>query len=625
MIDTEAIKMAWMLLTRRERNEAWWVLAVMILSGLSGAAMVASVIPFLSVLSNPNTIKTNKFLSYIYQNLHFQSQFEFLIAMGSASLLIIAISTVLQVARSYFVNRFSMMRVHSVSRRLFACYLGQPYQFFLGRHTGDLDTKILSESQQVVNQFYRPFANAISSMFSVAFLVILLVIYNTYISFLLLGTLGLVYGLIYAATKNLLRHQGRIRASTNEERYRVTSESFGGIKQIKLQDIEPTYLALFDVVSRKMAWAQVIAFVVAEAPSFLLQGVAFGGVIVLALFLLASTATVHGVALDGVLPILGVFAFAGQRLIPELQRVYSGFAMLQYGAASVRTVSKDIYSHEASIIRKNSIDGSAIRLTESLQLRNVSFSYPGANNDALSDVNLEISKGQVLGVVGSTGSGKSTLADIILGLNLPTRGGVFVDRRELQEPMLHRWRKSVAYVPQEIFVTDGTIAENVAFGLKVDEIDMDRVQWCCKVAQLEDFIYDNFGANYNSTVGQRGVRLSGGQRQRIGIARALYRDSDLMLFDEATSALDTKTERNVIEEIHKVAGNRTIIMIAHRLSTLKVCDKIVVLENGRLVGYGPWNELLKTCDSFISLLGTNGRPEISARETNTVMSPLKGG
>jgi ABC-type multidrug transport system fused ATPase/permease subunit len=349
-----------------------------------------------------------------------------------------------------------------------------------------------------------------------------------------------------------------------------------------------------------MAHSEVGLAVVAQLPRFIVEGIAFSGIILLCLLLLDSTQFQQGQSLGNILPILGVFALAGQRVMPELQKVYLSATQLRYGAASVEKVYDDLFSATSAhdLPRKMPM---GINITRGFRLDAVSYGYPNAKTAGLSDITLEVLAGEKIGIVGSTGAGKTTLADIILGLLRPQIGQLLVDGAPVTDENLRSWQQSVGYVPQDIFLTGASISQNIALGVPIEEIDMDRVRHSAEIAQLDEFVRQELPEGYETEVGERGVRLSGGQRQRIGIARALYHRADLIVFDEATSALDNLTERDVMSAINALPGEKTIVVIAHRLSTVKVCDRIVVLDKGRIMGIGPWKELMDKNPSFQKL------------------------
>lgn len=596
-MDMRVWKKAWALLDSREKRTAWIVLSIVIISAISSALMIGSVLPFLSVLADTGRIHTVPALAAVYERFEFSSDYSFLIGLGSAMLGMIVIASLMQILKTWYVARFAMLRIHSISQRLMESYLRQPYEFFLNRHSGDMGTRILAETQQLVMHFLRPAAEAIAAVFTISAILILLVWAEPIVTLLAFSIIGVVYIIIFWICRRGLKRLGRERVETNNARFRITSEVLGGIKEIKLLGREASYLEQFSSHSRTMVAAMTTIEVVSLMPKFALEAISFCGIILLCLMFIDPQDLASGEALSGVLPVLGLFAFAGQRLMPELQKLYQALTIIQAGAAAVETVHDDLINRAGGSALPRSMP-TGIGLKNRLVLEDVSYHYPGTAQAGVNEVGLEIGVGERIGIVGGTGAGKTTLADLILGLLLHKTGCILVDDVPITQSNLREWQQSVGYVPQHIFLTDASIAENIALGAPREEIDLSRVKDAAEISQLDEFIRSELPDGYSTIVGERGVRLSGGQRQRIGIARALYHDADLIVFDEATSALDNLTEREVMTAIEALPNEKTVIIIAHRLSTVQSCDRIVVLEMGRVVGFDCWSVLMDNNPAF---------------------------
>src|SRR6056297_262577 len=484
MIDFDTWKKAWALLDAREKRNAWITLGVVIVGALSSAVMVGSVLPFLLVLSDPSRIADVPVLNWAYETFEFTSDYTFLIALGFGCFAVIVLTNLLQIAKVYAVARFAMMRVHSISHRLMIAYLRQPYTFFLDRHSGEMGTRILAESQQMVGQFLRPAAELIASVLTVVSILILLIWIDPLVALVSFGVLGGVYGGVYAFSRHALKHFGRARAKANSARFRIANEALGGIKDIKLLGREGAYAARYSAPSKAMARAVTAVEILSQVPRFALQAVALGGIILLCLALMDAESFASGAALGGILPLLGVFAFAGQRLMPELSKLYQSLAQVKAGAAAVDVVYEDLIVQAGSGKLPHSIP-SALGLAKRLVFEDVSYRYPNAEQAGLKNISLEIRAGEKIGIVGSTGAGKTTLADLVLGLLAPSEGRISVDGAPVTEANLRAWQQSVGYVPQDIFLTDASISENVALGVPADKIDQTRVEEAAKIAQLD--------------------------------------------------------------------------------------------------------------------------------------------
>ena len=586
------------LLTRREKRQGAWVLFMVLIMALLETIGVASVMPFLSVLSNPEVVHTNPWLSRVYDGLGFQSTQSFLMALGGAAFFLVIFSSVFRVATTYVMNRFAQMRRHTVGQRLLETYLRQPYEYFLNRHSGDMAKSILSEVDQLVLNVIRPGVEAVAYAVVALAIIVLLVIMDPLVALVVGVVIGGMYTLIFLGVRGMLARVGRDRAIANRERFTAAGEALGGIKDIKLLGREYAYLSMFRPPSIRYAQHQATNRTLSEAPKFIIEGVGVGGVIVLALVLMATRDN-----LGEVIPLLGLYALAAYRLLPAASKIYMGMAKLRFGGSAVLDIYDDLQARRR-LAEINQPLPPPMGVSHSIELREVAYHYPNTIQPALSEINMTIPRGSSVGIVGGTGAGKTTLVDILLGLLTPDQGGLRVDGSPVTADNLRAWKRTLGYVPQSIFLVDASVTENIALGVPPDQVDVEQVKRCARMAQLEEFVNQELPEGYDTKVGERGVRLSGGQRQRIGIARALYHDPAVMVFDEATSALDNLTEKAVLEAIESFSGARTIIMIAHRLTTVEHCDCIYVLEKGRIQAAGPYKTLLAQNEGFRAMVMT---------------------
>lgn len=597
MVNLSTWRRAWELLDTRERRSAWIVLFSIILSALGAAVLVGSVMPFLAVLADPSRIVKTPILSWAYDAIGFTSNYSFLIGLGLASFASILFSSLILIFKTWFVARFTMMRMHSISQKLLTTYLAQPYAFFVDRHSGDLAPRVLAEAEQVVLRFFRPAAEFITSCLTTLAIVGLLFWVEPVIALISFAVLGGIYFVIYLGTRRILNQLGNVRFDANRKRFQMVNESFAGIKDIKILGREMVYIDRFEVPSVKWAQAQVRIDVLTQVPQFALQAIALGGILLLCIVLLEPASVDSDSQLGGLLPVLGVFALGGQRLMPELSRLYQSIALINVGAASVDALYYDLFLQKG-IVQLKRAPAEPIGLKDILHLKDVSYNYPKSDQSSLRNVSLSIRSGEKIGIVGSTGAGKTTLADVVLGLLEPDRGHLVADGIEITSENVGGWMMSLGYVPQDIFLIDAPVAENIALGVSPENIDFERIREVARIARIDQFIESELQEGYQTYIGERGVRLSGGQRQRIGIARALYNNADVIIFDEATSALDNLTEAEVMEAIDALPGEKTVLMIAHRLSTLRCCDRILVLDEGRVVGLDDWEALSTSNATF---------------------------
>ena len=582
-------------LTVRERWRFWLLVAMMFIMGLFEMVGVLSILPLLTVISNPETIETNNYLQAAYKYFGFKSNQQFLIFLSLFAMIFFVISQVFKTITIYTIIRFAKLRGFSIGLRLLSKYLNQPYDWFLNRHSAELGKSILSEVDRLVERFILPALRQLAFTFIALCLLGLLLATNPVIAISMGLLVGSVYAVILLASRRYLLRIGRENLKANEQRFRVVQEGFGGVKEIKLLGIENNYINYFKQPGSRFARFETIGQTINEIPRFALETVIFGAMLVVVIVLLIFA---EG-KLDAVIPVLGIYALAGARMLPALQHIYRSAASMRFSRAILEKIHADLVGGARGADRAGG-DG-VLEVRDRLELSNVTYTYPETDRPTLTGLDMTIEAKTTVGIVGSTGAGKTTTVDILLGLLFPDEGAVVVDGVSVDVSNRRAWQRSLGYVPQQIFLTDDTLAANIAFGVATEKIDMAAVERAARMAELHDFVMTEMPLGYETKVGERGVRLSGGQRQRVGIARALYRDPSVLILDEATSALDNRTERAVMDAVHNLAHAKTIVMIAHRLSTVKSCDKIFMLEKGRCVAAGPYKSLLEGNRAFREL------------------------
>jgi ATP-binding cassette, subfamily B, bacterial PglK len=592
------------LLSAREKSRGLIVLILAIVMALFEVAGVASVLPFLSVLANPSLVETNEILNYIYQFSGIKSIQNFLFLLGIGAVITIISAAVVRTLGQYALTRFAQMRRHSLASKLLTHYLAQPYSFFLHRHSSDLSKIILSEVDQVINGVFQPSAIMVGQIFTLLALMSFIFLVDPIVAIIACTILASVYGLIFYSIQTFLKGIGHDQIIANKERFEAAGEALGGIKEIKLLGREQYYIDKFNQPSMEMAKTISMSQVAGQIPKFTIEAIAFGGILLLSLVLLSRYGGHEQNALGQVLPLLGLYAFAGYRLIPSVQLVYFAMTQVQFLTSAIDNIYNDLknFDSEASDPPGNNL--AKLDFKSNIEFKSIDYSYPQSPNLSLNNISFKIEHGSSIGLIGSTGAGKSTLADIVLGLLKPNSGEIFIDQIRLHEGNIRLWQKNVGYVPQDIFLIDASIKENIAMGITLDQIDELRIEECIRLAQLTSFIYDDLPDGDLTKVGERGVRLSGGQKQRIGIARALYHDPKFILFDEATSALDNITEEHVMRSLESLASSKTLLIIAHRLTTLQFCDKIILLDQGQIKAIGTYDELFSSSPLFQQMVNS---------------------
>lgn len=586
------------LLSPAERKRIAALMVMMLVMALLDMLGVASILPFFAVLANPRLVETNSILSWAYQfsaNLGVASVKQFLFLLGFFVFVLLVFSLTIKALTSYAQIRFALMREYSLGKRLVEGYLHQPYSWYLNRNSANLGKNILSEVSGVINSSLVPVMTLLAQIAVVIALIGLLLVVDPLLALSVGLVLGISYGGILALMSNWLNSLGQARIRANQERYVVLSEAFGAAKEVKAGGLEAIFIERFAKHAEKYAKCQATVQVAAQMPRFALEAIAFGGMLLVILYLMAQSDN-----FANALPIISLYAFAGYRLMPALQQIYGALTQLNYARPALQALHNEFIG--LNTVEPNSQVVVPLPLNKGIALNDIFYRYPKANAAALNGINLSIPARSTVGLVGATGSGKTTTIDLILGLLEPQTGTLCIDGQVVDASNRRQWQKSIGYVPQHIYLADDTVLANIAFGLPPEMVDMKAVVHAAKIANLHDFVEKNLPQGYATKVGERGVRLSGGQRQRIGIARALYHKPNVLVLDEATSALDNLTEHAVMEAINNLSSNITIILIAHRLSTVKNCDVIFLMDGGKLISQGTFEELTKVNDQFRAMV-----------------------
>lgn len=592
----QAYKLIWDILTKAERKDFVIVLLLSILMAVFETVGVAVILPFLQVLADPEMIQSNQILLWAYETIGSQSPKDFTIALGFGAFAIIVVGTFVRGFVTYILFRFSLMQSYSLSTRLLRGYLHQPYTWFLAQNSSELGQSLLSEVDLIVRECILPAVIFVFQTLICLLVVSLLFYVEPLVAFGAFLTIGGTYLLVYLGLRKALTRVGAGRFLANKERFQVAQEATGGIKEIKVMSLESVFIEQFRSPALRMAKFQTLGLIISTLPRFVLEAVAFGGFIFFVLIMIVY----RDAGVENLLPLLGLIGMAATKLFPAIQQMYRQLTQIRMAAPAFATLHKNLTTMNTDPLPTS--NDKPLGLLSEIKLDNVNFAYPNTEINVLENYSMTINAGSTVGFVGGTGAGKTTVIDMMLGLLRPDAGSVLIDGSNLTKSNIAAWQKSIGYVPQSIFLTDDTLAANIAFGTAKDEIDQAAVERAARAAELHKFVESDLPDGYQTIVGERGIRLSGGQRQRIGIARALYRDPDVLILDEATSALDNITERAVMKAVHKMDKSKTIIMIAHRLSTVKNCDTIFLLENGKMVDCGTYDQLAERNDTFKEML-----------------------
>ena len=589
------LKKLYEIFTPRERMQAVMVFFASLATAFVQAFGVASIFPFINVVMNSDIVGQNKWLFLLYNKLNFRDINSFILFLGIAVFLIVIFSGTISAITTWAKTRFTLGKNHSLSRRLLTVYLNQPYEYFLQKNSSELSKNILSEVNQLTSQLLMALFDILINGLMVVVILGMLFIVDVAVTIGAIIFLGGSYGIINYFVKNKLKEIGRGRLEANRGRFRMANEALTSIKTTKIMGIESYFLNNYSNYSGKFARYNVFASVVGEIPRYLLEAVAFGGIVFFVILMIAR----EGKVVEFI-PLLSLYAFAAYRIIPALNRLFNSTATVYYNIAIVDKIYEDMIeiTLPKKIQPKPDANKPELSFNRNIKLQNIRFSYHDSSCEVINNINLTIPKNNVIGLAGPTGCGKTTLVDIILGLLKPQKGKILVDDIEINDENIIIWQRKIGYVPQEIYLSDDSISKNIAFGVPEKEISDEQVQYVAQIAAIDNFIENELPQQYDTIIGERGIRLSGGQRQRIGLARALYRNPEVLVLDEATSSLDGTTEEHVLKAIQSAAHTRTVIMIAHRLNTLKDCDQIYVLEKGSIIGQGKYDELISKNKKF---------------------------
>jgi ATP-binding cassette, subfamily B, bacterial PglK len=587
------------LLDAKEKRELILLFFIILSMAFVETLGVASIMPFMALLSNPDLASQNIWYSELYVYFKFTSVSSFQFFLGVIVLLIIVITNIFAAYTTWRINKFTAKGNHRFAFRMLENYLCRPYQFFLDRNTAELGKNILTETLMLTEGVILPLLQLVAKLLTVCLILVLLLWANPMLVLVMGGLSGIGYSIIYIYSQSKLGSYGKEKLELNSARYKMAGEALEGIKDIRILGKESFFLDRFSTATKKFSEINATYQLIKALPRHLLEVLAFGGIMIITLYLLSAENDT-----SKIIPVLSLYALAGYRLMPASQQIYLSLATIKYNRAAADLICCELEekNYKANIF--SDVSNACPVFNRTISLKNVWFGYDG-ENPLFKNINLTIEKNNFIAFVGETGSGKSTLVDILMALHEPQQGSLSVDDGIINLSNAFLWRKKTGYVPQQIYLLDDTIASNIALGHNSSSIDFEQLELVARTANIHDFITKELSESYQTIVGERGVRLSGGQRQRIGIARALYHNPEVIIFDEATSALDGITESAVMEAITKLGGNKTMIIIAHRLTTVEKCDKIYVIDKGEVVDQGNYEELLKRNINFSSMLDPN--------------------
>ena len=581
------------LLDKKQKASLYKLQTLVVLMACLELIGIASIGPFMALVSDMTLLDSNRYFKYIYDFFQPSNQYDMLYIVGCLVLVALALSSLVSMLTTWYLSLFSFRIGTEIADRLYSHYLRQSWTFHSNTSSAKITKQLSTETIRITAQVILPLMNMNARIVLVLFIVSALFIFNPLVAISGAIIFSLAYIFLYKVVKTRLKVNGESISNMSEVRFRIINEGLGGIKDILILNRSSDLIKQFKKSGVEFSVANGENNALSLVPRYIMEFLAFGSMIALILYLIKTNPS----DLASILPTLAIYGIAGFKLLPAIQQVYASMAVIKGNIEAFQEIKPDLIASIQSASQVNIETDSRMVCNESISLHNVSFSYPGTDKKILDELTMSFPVNSVVGVVGPSGSGKSTAIDMILGLISPSKGSLNIDGKAVSMNNMRSWQNNLGFVPQDIFLSQGSIAENIAFGLDTENINFNKVQQVVKFAKLESLIND-LPEGIHSLVGERGVQLSGGQRQRIAIARALYSDSSVLIFDEATSALDGVTEKLIMDAIHQFSGEKTIILIAHRIKTVAKCDVIFYLDKGKVIHQGTYNELLENNESF---------------------------
>ena len=583
------LKRLWKHLSKRRQKQFIWMQIFIVVASFFEMASLGAVVPFLGVLSEPEPVFQYEYLQPFIKFFDITEASQLALPITILFVCLVLLSAIIRLILLWTLTRLSQLAGADLSINIYRHTLYQDYSVHVSRNSSEVINGIITKTQTVSKGVFGPILNLISTSVTIIGIIAVLLLINVTVTLTAFIGFGSLYLIVMYLTRRNLRENSQHIAEKSDLMVKSLQEGLEGIREVLINNNQQFYTELYrssDLQMRRATWRNEMIY---SSPRFGMEGV---GISLVAIFAYSATLNLGGI--DQFLPILGAFVLGAQKLLPAIQKAYASYSRVKGSKYSLLDVLTLL--DQPLPISANAQSTAFFPYKDSIELSNLSFRYSDESPWILKEVNLKIPKGSVVGIVGTTGCGKSTLLDLIMGLLSPSTGEVKVDNISLKDDNKRSWQAHISNVPQHIYLSDGTIEENIAFGLPSDEIDSDRVLEAAKKAQISTLI-ENWEKGYKTLVGERGTRLSGGQRQRVGLARAFYKQTDVLILDEATSALDDETELAVMDSIEGFDEELTVVIIAHRITTLKSCDMIVKLGQNYTTQILSYQELINLQNS----------------------------
>jgi len=584
MLQNAKFKRLWAYITRRRRAQLGLLLVLVVVASLGEAISIGAVVPFLAVLLNPQKVFESEIAGPFIEILNINQSDELILPFTIIFVIASVLSGSLRILLLWAQTRIAHAIGADISYEIYRSALYRPYSTHASRNTSEVIAGITSKADGVVMGVILPLLNLLSSTLIIIVILTMLINIKPLVAISAFVCFGSIYWLIIFVARHRLEINGRQFSTLITKRIKILHEGLGGIRHVILNSTQQTYTQMYRDVDLPLRYAIAANQVISGSPRYGIEAV---GITLIAI--LAYTLVSNGEGFSSAIPALGALAVGAQRMLPVLQQGYSSLANIKSYEAVLDDALEALEQPLPSYVNQKQPEPMSFK--SAISTKNLSFRYSPETPWVLRDLNLQIKKGTRVGFIGITGSGKSTLLDILMGLLEPSEGQLLIDNKVIDDKKRRAWRANVVHVPQDIFLADTTISENIAFGIPYEKIDHNRVREAADMAQIAKTI-EGWKGQYEIIVGERGIRLSGGQRQRIAIARALYKQTSVIFFDEATSALDNDTEYAVTNAINNIDKETTILIVAHRLTSLSVCDLVIELENGQVKRQGSYKQMI---------------------------------
>ncbi len=577
------LKELWSHLSRRRKKQFWMLLVLMVIAPIMEIISIGSIVPFLSVLTSPDQFFENQYLQPLIIFLNISESSQLILPLTLIFIAATILSAIVRLFLLYVTTKFSFATGGDLSVNIYRRTLYQEYSTHVSNNSSEVIDGIITKTNSIVGKILMPILTIISSTIMMLSIFGILIFIDPSLSLITIATFGLLYWLVAYFVKKSLTKNSQLIAFKSTEMIKSLQEGLGGIRDVIIDGTQEFYCKIFKDADFKFRSASGQNVFIANSPRYIMEAV---GMILITI--LAYVLTSQGKGILGAIPILGALAISAQKLFPVMQTAYYSYATIKGSQSSFHDVLNLLNRPLAYNLNDNTKQ--KIQFNRTIAFKDLSFRHTEDSPLILKNINLIFKKGEIIGFIGETGSGKSTLLDILMSLLTPTSGELRIDDKVITKENRRSWQMCISHVPQSIFLTDSTIEANIAFGIELKKVDDHKINDASRRAQLLEFTND-LKDRSKTYIGERGVQLSGGQKQRIGIARALYKDSDVIIFDEATSALDNHTEKKIMQEIEQLKDNKTVFIVAHRITTLKNCDRIIRINKNHTIDILDYNQI----------------------------------